>query len=88
MSQARYAEAMTTSLDRLLREASELDADERAELALKLIESLDTAERVREVEQAWNAEAVRRLAEYDAGDTAIIAAEDLHATIDAQLRAR
>ncbi|MEP6790180.1 MAG: addiction module protein [Ramlibacter sp.] len=79
---------MTASLDRILREASELDADDRAELALKLIESLDTAERAREVEQAWNAEAIRRLAEYDAGDTAIISSEVLHAEIEAELRSR
>lgn len=79
---------MTASLDRLLREASELDADDRAELALKLIESLDTAERVREVEQAWNAEAIRRLAEYDGGETATIPAEDLHAEIEARLQSR
>ena len=79
---------MTASLDRILREASELDADDRAELALKLIASLDTAERAREVEQAWNVEAIRRLADYDAGDTTTLSSEALHAEIEAELRSR
>jgi putative addiction module component (TIGR02574 family) len=79
---------MTASVDRVFREAIELDADDRAELALKLINSLDTAERSREVEQAWNAEAIRRLAEYDAGDTATVCSEDLHAEIEVDLRSR
>lgn len=76
---------MTRSLDQILRDASELDADDRAELALKLIESLATADRAREVEQAWNALAARWLADYDAGDAATIASEELHAQIKADL---
>ena len=79
---------MKASLDRILREACELEADDRAELALKLIASLDTAERAREVEQAWNVEAGRRLAEFDAGDAAVLSSEELHADIEAELRSR
>jgi putative addiction module component (TIGR02574 family) len=81
-------EFMTVTLDKILLEANELDADERAELALKLIESLDSAEPAEEVERAWNAEAVRQLAAYDAGETATVSAEELHASILADLQAR
>lgn len=76
---------MTASLDRILREASELDPDDRAELAMKLIESLSTADRAREVEQAWNELAARWLSEYDAGDTMTVSSEELHAQIKADL---
>ena len=79
---------MTASLDRILQESSQLGPDDRAELALKLIESLSTAERAREVEQAWNAEAIHCLAEYDAGETATLSSEDLHADIETKLRSK
>jgi len=72
---------MMTSLDRILDEARELDADQRAQLALNMLESLDAVEPASDVEQAWNAGAVQRLAEYDAGDSATVSSEDLHSTV-------
>ena len=79
---------MTSTVDQLLHEASELDADKRAELALKLIESLEPTDAAEEVERAWNAEAAERLAAYDAGETTTISAEELHASILADLQTR
>lgn len=73
---------MTTPLDRLRREARALDADQRARLALDLLESLDATNAPAEVEKAWNLEARERLARYDAGDKTTISADDLHATFD------
>ena len=63
---------MTTALDKLRAEAHALDADQRAQLALDLLESLDADVSREEAERAWNEEAVRRLAQYDAGLTEIV----------------
>ena len=79
---------MTATFDQLLLHARELDAHERAELAAKLIESLEPTDPTEEVERAWNAEAAERLAAYDAGETATISAEELHASILADVRSR
>ena len=73
---------MTTPFDRLRREARALDADQRAQLALDLLESLDAPEVHGEVDKAWNLEARERLARYDAGEKATISAADLHASLE------
>jgi putative addiction module component (TIGR02574 family) len=60
---------MTTSANRVLKDALELTERERAELAARLIASLESAavEDPDEVRTAWAAEIERRCAELDAG---------------------
>ena len=57
---------MTVSADQLLEDALRLSEKERAEMAARLIDSLDP-EVEPEAAAAWNAEIQRRLAELDAG---------------------
>lgn len=75
---------MTSSLEQLRTEARALDADQRARLALDLLESLDESPSSADVEQAWNAEARERLAQYDRGQTKTVSADDLRASLDSR----
>jgi putative addiction module component (TIGR02574 family) len=60
---------VTTSANRVLKDALGLPERERAEIAARLIASLDaaSAENAGEVREAWAAEIERRCAELDAG---------------------
>ena len=62
------------NLDELTKEVLDLPLDQRAELAEKLLESLDqlTPE---ELEQIWAAEAERRLKAYREGDSRAVPAD-------------
>ena len=62
------------NLDELTKEVLDLPLDQRAELAEKLLESLDqlTPE---ELEQVWAAEAERRLKAYREGDSRAVPAD-------------
>jgi len=71
---------MTTRLERLRSEARALDADQRARLALELLESLDATGP--SSAQAWNLEARERLGRYDAGDKTTISLDALHAGLE------
>jgi putative addiction module component (TIGR02574 family) len=75
-------------LERLEAEALELPVRERARLAQRLIESLDedAAEDPAEVEQAWEEEIRRRLAEVEVGTAELIPAEQVFAEIRTQLK--
>lgn len=77
---------MTAPIDRILEEVRELDRDERAVLAMKIIESLDVVEPAGEVEKAWNQEAARCLAEFDAGRMPTVSSDELHTAIRAEFR--
>jgi hypothetical protein len=55
---------MTKEADRLLQEALQLDANERAKVAAELLASLD--DRAANVQDAWAAEIARRAADADA----------------------
>jgi len=57
---------MATSAEELYRKALSLDESDRAALAARLIESLDT-ETEEGVEAAWFAEVERRMEEFDSG---------------------
>jgi putative addiction module component (TIGR02574 family) len=57
---------MPLTLDQLAEEAMHLPATARAELAERLVESLDAAE-TEEVQRAWAAEAIRRRDEVRSG---------------------
>ena len=71
---------MNQTTRELYERASELSAEERAELAGLLLESIEDQDASRaEIEQAWAAEIERRIAEYRAGRIETVAWEDLRA---------
>jgi putative addiction module component (TIGR02574 family) len=64
----------------LERQAHELSDEERARLALSLIEFLEPADEG-DVEAAWRAEIEARLAAYDRGELKTIPGEDVFAEV-------
>lgn len=72
---------MGLPLKRLELEAMELSSHERAELAARLIASLDEepADDPAEVERAWEEEIRRRVADLQSGTADLIPAEDVFA---------
>jgi putative addiction module component (TIGR02574 family) len=72
---------MGQPLEKVRADALELSAEQRADLASSLIASLDGEEDADpvEVEQAWAEEIRRRLADYDAGRTRGIPADEVFA---------
>jgi putative addiction module component (TIGR02574 family) len=58
---------MSTMVDDLFAKAAVLSDDERATLAGLLIESLESGPADAGVEEAWEAEVERRMADYRAG---------------------
>ncbi|WP_284620256.1 addiction module protein [Aquabacterium humicola] len=67
------------------REARQLDARERAQLALDLLRSLD-GEPSEEVDQAWQVVARERLAAYDEGALPAEPAAEVHREARSRLR--
>ncbi len=65
--------------------ALQLPAQQRAELAHKLLLSLDDQDEG-EIAQAWHAEAIRRAAEIDSGQADTVSAEEARAAAQALLR--
>ena len=78
---------MTAPADRVLQDALGLSEQERAEIAVRLIESLDVASdaEAAEVEAAWAAEIERRCAALDAGTTGATAWEEVRRQIKAEI---
>lgn len=74
---------MALTLDQLETEALSLPPDERARLAERLLVSLDEERAV--VEQAWEEEIRRRLAEFDAGRTEAVPAAEVFSRARARL---
>jgi putative addiction module component (TIGR02574 family) len=74
---------MGLPLKQLEAEALELSSRERAQLAHRLIVSLDddVEDDPAEVERAWEDEIRRRLAEVDAGTAELIPAEEVFAEL-------
>ena len=72
---------MTKTTRRLLDEALDLPDRERAELAARLIESLDAAEQD-DVDAAWAAEIERRCAALDSGEAVASDWAEVRARID------
>ena len=70
---------MTTPLAELEKKARELSREERAELALILIESLDITEDQAAVDESWRVEVERRVAEYKRGEAKVIPGEGVFA---------
>ncbi|AKJ28463.1 addiction module protein [Caldimonas brevitalea] len=67
------------SLAKIRDEIRSLTEEERAELALHLLQSLEASAATPDIERRWNEEAARRLAEYDRGQGEAIPAEEVHA---------
>jgi len=78
---------MTAPADRVLQDALGLSEQERAEIAVRLIESLDVVSdaEAAEVEAAWAAEIERRCAALDAGTTGTTAWEEVRRQIKAEI---
>jgi putative addiction module component (TIGR02574 family) len=74
---------METQLEILEAQALKLTTSERAHLAERLIASLDEDG---EIEEAWAAEVVRRIAEIEGGHVQMIPAEEAIARARASLR--
>jgi putative addiction module component (TIGR02574 family) len=70
---------MIAPLKKLESEAMDLPAHERAQLAHRLLVSLDEEDRedLPAVERAWAEEIHRRMTEIDSGDAELIAADDV-----------
>jgi len=73
--------------EQLLHEALQLPESERAEVATRLIESLDR-EKEEEVDAAWAAEIERRCADLDAGRTSASSWEDVRRRIEKEIFGR
>lgn len=71
---------MSSSVQDLFRQASDLDEHDRATLAGLLLESLET-EIDDEVETAWMAEIERRMAEIDSGAVELVPWEEVKARL-------
>ena len=69
---------MSETLKELERQARSLTAEERAQLAEILLESLQDAP-ISDIEAAWDREIEQRAAAYDRGELQTISAEDVFA---------
>ena len=78
---------MTCDVAALLREASELPETDRAELAGRLLETLN-GEAEERVEIAWSEEIERRIRQLDTGEVKTITWSDVRAQLYAQLDAK
>ena len=75
---------MSTVLAELKHRAAQLCENERAELALALIESLDGEADIG-VEEAWRLEIDRRSAEIDSGEVQLIPGDEVFARLRRKL---
>ena len=76
---------MPESVADLAERAKRLSPEDRAQLALAIIESLDSAE-APDVEQAWLAEVRRRSAELGRGDAKAIPAAEVFKDVRSSLK--
>ena len=77
---------MSAELEMLKQQAAQLSDDERAELALMLIDSLDPANGVDDaLDPAWIAEIERRAAQLDRGEVTAVPGDEVFARLRAKL---
>jgi putative addiction module component (TIGR02574 family) len=76
---------VSARLDELKREAAKLSDAERAELALALIESLESPADAAEVERAWQVEIERRAAQLKRGAVQPIPGDQVFARVRREL---
>ncbi|HET9766745.1 MAG TPA: addiction module protein [Thermoanaerobaculia bacterium] len=79
---------MTKTAEALLRDALDLDEQERAEMAVALLESLEPSVNEAEIEQAWHEEVRRRIAAVDSGQAELIPWEEVRKQLFARLNER
>ena len=75
---------MSISFAELKQEATQLSENERAELALALIESLD-GKFDAGVDEAWRVEIERRIAEIERGDVKLVPGDEVFARLRRKL---
>jgi putative addiction module component (TIGR02574 family) len=68
---------MTSSLEKIEQQATALNAEDRAQLAEVLLESLHAE--VADIEHAWKIEIEARVAAYERGEVQLVDAEDVFA---------
>jgi putative addiction module component (TIGR02574 family) len=78
---------VTKTAEKVLADALSLQARERAEVAAKLIASLD-GEPDQDVEGAWAAEVKRRIGEIEAGRAKLVPWEDVERRIEREVLKR
>ncbi|RGE24190.1 addiction module protein [Leucobacter sp. wl10] len=71
----------------LIRDALALDADQRAVVANALLDSLHDADDTSDVDEAWRAEATRRLSDVRAGAVELVDADEHYTHLRASLTA-
>jgi putative addiction module component (TIGR02574 family) len=75
---------MSPTVEKLFREASDLPEADRAELAGRLLDSLES-ERDEGVEAAWAEEIERRIRQIDSGEVKTIPWEEVRAKLYARI---
>jgi len=75
---------MSTILAELEQKATELTPEERARLALSLIQSLEPADEG-DIEEAWRTEAERRRSEIESGEARLIPGDEVFANVRRRL---
>jgi len=71
---------MNTILAELEQKAKQLSAEERAQLALFLLQSLEPADEGN-MEEAWRIEAERRLDQIEGGDARLVPGDEVFARL-------
>lgn len=71
---------MSTLLAELERKAAELSPDEKARLALSLIQVLEPVEEG-DIEEAWRVEAEERLAQIERGEARLVPGDEVFAKV-------
>ena len=82
-----YPFSVTKQTEQLLQRALDLPETERAELAAKLLETLDGATE-RDIDSAWVLEVERRCAELDSGRVVTADWESLRSRIEREIFGR
>lgn len=78
---------MSTAKDRILHDALTLDEHERADVATRLLESLEPADSWdrESIERTWATEIERRCVDLDAGRSSTLAWDDVRRTLQAEI---
>ena len=83
----RTLRGVTKAAEKILADALTLDTRERADVAAKLIASLD-GEPDEDVEAAWAAEVARRIEEIEAGRVKLVPWEDVEHRVEREILKR
>ena len=75
---------MNSTLAELEQKVTQLSADERAQLALFLLQSLEPADEG-DIDEAWRVESERRLAQIESGEVQSVAGDDVFARVRRRL---